>query len=133
MKLTCGTGIYVDFPTSKGNIYTKQAVTDALRDEVMLSNLRSGKMLGGLMTNDEHAGDVFTHIVRNIYVYKDEIVVDYEVLNNPEALRTFSILKRPEAVIIMMEKNNLSGILTKLDRIRTVHLREKKVYVPSPL
>jgi hypothetical protein len=129
---TCGTGVYVDFPTSSGNVYTRDAVETALSDPVLRALINAGTMVGGVIngTNDI-ISDIKTHKVINIRIYKDEIVVDYEVLDTPQAEIMFNTLLNPEAVLIMSKQVQMTGIINKIEPLRTVHLREKKIYVPK--
>lgn len=134
MKRVAGTGICVDFPTSKGHIYTRKAIVEAISDKELLARLKSGSVMGSIVNEEcDEMIDMYTHQVNGIYLYKDELVVEYTVLETQFAKKAFEMLKTPEAVIIMFKASNHCSIIDKIDPIKTVHLREKKVYVPSHL
>lgn len=131
MKLTIGTGVYVDFPTSTGNIYTRQAINKALSNNSLRQKLLDRSMVGGILNSSNNpVNDVVTHKVLDIKLYKDEIVVDIEVLDNDDSLNLISLLDHPQAVIIMANPQppRTGQVITVIDEIRTVHLKENTIY-----
>lgn len=135
-KMIVGTGVYVDFPTMNGNIYTREAVVDALNDQSLKRRLSAGDVIGGILDPIElkPINGTITHRVIDIRLYKDEIIIEIETIDDPKVEKLLKKLKHPEAAITLTRPQtpNENGItINKIDSIQTAHLRERKNYVPS--
>jgi hypothetical protein len=122
-----GSGIYVDFPTSRGNLYPKATIESALKDEDLRRRLSGGQVFGGIfdrMTFNSVDG-IITHKVNDIRLFNDEIIADIELFD--DAKKLFESLKHPEIAIII-ECDSLIGdgmTVHNIKSIETVHIRER--------
>lgn len=130
MKLLIGTGVYVDFPTINGNIYTRQAVEKAISDQYLRDRLANGAITGGILDPKtcKPIDDVMTHKVLDIKLYKEEIIVEIDVFDDTKSF--IKSLEHPQAAIVMVRPQQLRNgqTITEIDEIRTVHLRENPIY-----
>lgn len=134
MKMTVGTGVYADFPTINGNIYTKGLIQKFIKNDQLQQLLADGKIVGGIMdpTSCKPVGDVITHRVLSVALYNDEIVVEIDVIN-PEPLKR---LKYPQAAIVLSSpqaRRNGQTYTEESDfhQVKAVHLRESPVFKGS--
>lgn len=130
MKMTVGTGVYVDFPTINGNIYTRGLIHKVFFNPEFKQLLADGKITGGIMDSScNPKSDVITHKVSDITLYNDEVVVEIEVLN-PEPIKQ---LKHPQAAIILSGPHVKYNGYTYTEeddfhQVKAVHLRESTVF-----
>lgn len=131
MKMIVGTGVYADFPTINGNIYTKGLIEKVIADEQFRQHLADGKILGGIMdpASCKPMNDVITHRVLDVALYNDEIIVEIDVIN-PEPLK---LLKHPQAAIVLASPQARRNGQTyteedEFHQVKAVHLRESAAY-----
>lgn len=125
-----GTGLIADFPTTEGNLYTRDCLEKLVNDSEFQGRVARGEMVGGVLNTKtlEPIGDIITHRVRRVEIFNGEIIVDIELIDNPESKSLVeSINKLQAAVVVMAPEKILSGMkIVKIDRIRAIHLREEK-------
>ena len=131
MKMTLGTGVYVDFPTINGNIYTKGLIQKIFLNQEFKQQLADGKIMGGIMdpTSCKPINNVITHRVDDITLYNDEVIVKIEVLD-PEPIKQ---LKHPQAAIVLIGPQVRRNGYTytendEFHQIKAVHLRESAAF-----
>lgn len=138
MKKLLGTGIIVDFPTLKGNIWPKALVERLIFGPEMKEAIKLGLLGGGILdlslanidpsTLGKPKDNVITHFVTDIGLYKDEIVVEVETVDSPQARALFDAVKNPRAAMVMVMPESQIGsglIIRKVDGIRCVHVGER--------
>lgn len=126
-----GTGVYVDFPTSNGNIYTRGIIDKTFNDPGLKKALIEGKVMGGILDIEscKPIDNVITHKVVDIFVYKDEVIVEIDTIDD----KVIKSLKHPQAAIILTGPNIKRGGQTftesdNFDEVKAVHLRENQIY-----
>lgn len=131
MKMIVGTGVYADFPTINGNIYTKGLIEKVINNEQFRQLLADGKVVGGVMdpASCKPMDDIITHRVLDVALYNDEIVVEIDVIN-PEPLKQ---LKHIQAAIVLSspQARRNGQTYTEEDdfhQVKAVHLRESNVF-----
>lgn len=131
MRMIIGTGVYVDFPTSNGNIYTRGVIEKIFSDPSLKKAIAEGKVLGGILDPEscKPIGDIITHRVIDISIYKDEVIVEIDTIND----KVIKSLKHPQAAIVLTGPNLKKGGQTfteehNFDEVRAVHLRESNIY-----
>jgi hypothetical protein len=131
MKMIVGTGVYADFPTINGNIYTKGLIQKVISDEQFRQHLTDGKIMGGIMDpgSCKPMNDVITHRVLNVALHNDEIVVEIDIIN-PEPVKN---LKHPQAAIVLTSPQMRRSGQTyteeaEFHQVKAVHLRENAAY-----
>ena len=138
MKKLLGTGLIADFPTLKGNIWPKTLLEKILFGPEMQETIKLGLLGGGILdrsmalidpsTLGKPKDNVTTHFVTDIGLYKDEVVVEVETVDTPQARALFDAIKNPRAAIvfIMPESQIGSGLIIRhVDGIQCVHIGER--------
>lgn len=138
MKKLLGTGLIADFPTLKGNIWPRAILERLLFGPETKEAIKLGLLGGGILdkslanidpsTLGKPKDNVITHFVTDIGLYKDEVVVEVETVDSPQARALFDAVKKPQAfmVCLMPESQIGSGlIIKKVDAIRCVHIGER--------
>jgi hypothetical protein len=139
MKKLLGTGLIVDFPTMKGNIWPREVVEKLIFNTKVKEDIKNGLIGGGILdlsmasidpsTLGKPKDNVITHIVTDIGLFKDEVVVEIEVIDSPQAKELFESIKNPRAALVLAMPQSQIGsgiIVRKVDGIRCVHVGERE-------
>lgn len=129
MKLLLGTGLIVDFPTMKANIYPKRVIDPLLSSAKLRKQLADGLIAGGIMDGDKlrPKNNLITHIVTDIKLYKEEIVVEVETVDSPQVKKAIAAIKKPKAAMILHLPESYIGegiIIRKIYGVKCVHIAE---------
>lgn len=129
MKLLLGTGLIVDFPTLKANIYPKRVVEPLLNSAKLKKQLADGLIAGGIMDGAKlrPKNNLITHIVTDIRLYKDEIVTEIETVDSPQVKKALAAIKKKKANLILHLPESYIGegiIVRKIYGVKCVHITE---------
>lgn len=138
MKKLLGTGIIADFPTIKGNIWPRETIEKFLFSSATKTAIKAGLIGGGVLdlsmanidptTLGKPKDNVITHIVTDMGLYKDEVVVEIETIDSPQAKTLFESIKNPRAAMVLLMPQDQIGsglIIRKVDGIRCIHIGER--------
>lgn len=139
MKKLLGTGLIVDFPTLKGNIWPRAIIEKLIFSPQIKEDVKNGLIGGGILdlsmakidptTLGKPKNNVITHIVTDIGLYKDEVVVEVEIIDSPQAKELFESIKNPRAALVLAMPEDQVGsgiIIRKVDGIRCIHVGERE-------
>lgn len=139
MKKLIGTGLIADFPTLKGNIWPKALLEKLIFSSETKDAIQLGLLGGGILDYSlatlfpeslaKPKDNIITHFVTDIGFYKDEVVVEVETVDSPQARALFDAVKDPRAALVCMMPESQIGsglIIKKVDGIRCVHIGERE-------
>lgn len=130
MKLTLGTKLYADFPTTSGIIYTREAIIAVI--QASEQKILDGLMVGGVF--DEESPFVpkenrITHKVTNIFLYNNEIAVEIDTLEDEDTKRLIDTIKHKKAALVTKlpaKDGDPGSTVRKINSIECIHIREDK-------
>ena len=139
MKKLLGTGLIADFPTLKGNIWPRAVLDKLLFGPDTREAIKLGLLGGGILDHSlsslfpetlmKPKDNIITHFVTDIGLFKDEVVVEVETVDSPQARALFDAVKNPRAALVCMMPESQIGsglIIRKVDGIRCVHIGERE-------
>lgn len=138
MKKLLGTGLIADFPTLKGNIWPRATLDRLLFGPETKEAIKLGLLGGGILDRSlaildptslgKPKDNVITHFVTDLGLFKDEVVVEVETVDSPQARALFDAVKNPRAALVLIMPQSQIGsglIIKKVDGIRCVHIGER--------
>lgn len=138
MKKLLGTGLIADFPTLKGNIWPREVIEKLIFSPETKEAINLGLLGGGILDNSlahldpnsvkKPKDNIITHFVTDIGLYKDEVVVEVETVDSPQARALFDAVKNPRAAIVCSMPESQIGtglIIRKVNAISCVHIGER--------
>jgi hypothetical protein len=98
------TGYYADKPGATGITFSRRAIQGALGNHAMKRQIAAGEFIGTYLDRDpDQIANVnkesATHVVRDIRLQGDEVVVDLEILGTPNGKRITEMLAAGNSIV----------------------------------